>query len=107
MKNKLVIVLVPTILAALVSVYLTFSGESLINAMISPLTGCGVLLGLLNLALLKLPKMVFVLLNIVLGIVVFALLYFVNSAYLSQYILVGGIVGLLTGIINSFFNRQD
>ena len=106
MKNKLVIVLVPTILAALVSTYLMFSSESLINAVFSPLTGCGVLLGMLNLALLKLPKLVFILLNIVLGIVIFALLYFVNSAYLSQYLFIGGIIGILTGIINTFLNRQ-
>ncbi|MBL7868407.1 MAG: hypothetical protein JNM71_10335 [Flavobacterium lindanitolerans] len=106
MKNKLIIVLVPTILAVLVSVYLMFSVESLINAIFSPLTGCGVLLGLLNLVLLKLPKLVFILLNIVFGIVVFALLYFVNSAYFSQYIFIGGVIGFLTGIFNTFFNRQ-
>ncbi|EFK60138.1 hypothetical protein ACR776_04235 [Sphingobacterium spiritivorum] len=100
MKNKIIIVLVPIILAALISAYLTFEG-SFINAVLSPLTGCGALLGLLNLGLTKISKLVCIILNTILGILIFALLYFVKAEYILQYLLIGGIIGLLTGIINS------
>lgn len=100
MKNKIIIVLVPIILAALVSVYFLYEG-SFISAVFSPLTGCGVLLGLLNLGLTRVSKAVCIILNIILGALIFALLYFVKPEFLQYCLVIGAIIGLLTGIINS------
>ncbi|WP_407480617.1 hypothetical protein [Elizabethkingia meningoseptica] len=100
MKNKIIIVLVPIILAALVSFYLIFEGL-FISAVFSSLTGCGVLLGLVNLGLTRVSKEVCIILNIILGALIFALLYFVRPEFLQHCLVIGAIIGLLTGIINS------
>jgi hypothetical protein len=107
MKNKIIVVIVPILLSILLSLYLTFSGTSLLNAILTPVTGCGLLLGLSNLAFLSQPTLKYILINVILGMLIFCLLYFGNNNFLLEYFLMGAVVGLITGVVNSLFIRKQ
>jgi hypothetical protein len=107
MKNKIIVVTVPVILSILLTLFFTFSGAAIITLILSPINGCGLLLGLTNLALLTQPKLRFIIINIVLGILIFSLLYFGNKSFLKEYVTMGAVVGLVTGVVGAIFIKKS
>jgi hypothetical protein len=105
MKNKIIVILVPVILSILLSLYFTLSGTPLIRAILTPLTACGLILGLVNLILGTVSKLMYVLLNILFGILIFSLLYFGNKEFFKEYILMGAVIGFITGVIGSLLKK--
>jgi hypothetical protein len=105
MKNKIIVMLTPVILSILVSLYLTFSGTPLVYVILSPINGCGVLLGLANLGLLSQSTVKFIIINIVLGILIFSLLYFMNKNFLKEFLIIGAFIGLITGAVGAIFKN--
>jgi hypothetical protein len=101
MKNKIIVVIIPIILSILLTLYFTLSGTPIITVILSPINGCGVLLGLANLALLTQPTLRFIIINIILGILIFSLLYFGNNNFLKEYVTMGAFVGLITGVVGA------
>jgi hypothetical protein len=107
MKNKVIVFIVPVILSILLTLYFTISGTSIITFILSPINGCGLLLGLANLALLTQPTLRFIIINVVLGILIFSLLYFGNKDFLKEYVTMGVVVGLITGVVGSLFIKKS
>jgi hypothetical protein len=101
MKNKIFVFLVPVILSILLSLYFTHSGASLIITILNPVNGCGLLLGLANLYFFTQPTLRYILINAILGILIFSFLYFWNKEFFLSFVLIGGVIGLTTGVIGS------
>lgn len=106
MKNKIIIILVPVFSSILLSLYLTLSSASLLSAIITPITGCGLLLGLANLAFLSQSTLKYILINVILGMLIFCLLYFVRRDFLVESLIIGAVIGLITGIIGAILKNS-